>query len=237
MVPPGSRVADIGTDQALLPRWLLSSDRASFCVASERDARRLDRARGFPAGHPLAGRLDLRSGDGLEVLEPSDRVDVVVVAGLGAEATCRILGRARLAHLGVRRLVLQPQTDPARVRRWLLDHGFRIVDERLVEEGGRFFPVIAAEPGPETEAEAAGPLSREDLLELGPCLLRSGDPAVARYWQGELQRMERILCSATSGRGRSEALSRRDLARRILATLDRITSELCGRTLPSGCPR
>ena len=35
MVPHGSRVADIGTDHALLPRMLLSGGRAAHCIARD----------------------------------------------------------------------------------------------------------------------------------------------------------------------------------------------------------
>jgi len=218
MVPPGSRVADIGTDRALLPRWLLSSGRAIHCIASERDPERLARALGPRERHPFRDRLVLRCGDGLSVLTPADRVDVLVVAGLGARATCRILGHALLGGLGIRRLVLQPQTAPASVRRWLWDHGFGIVEERLIEEGPRFYPIMAAEPG--ASGPGGGPLlSPEDLLEVGPCLVRSGAPAVERFWRGELLRNEEILALGAAGRGREEAMRRRDLSRRILRTL------------------
>ncbi len=236
MVPPGSRVADIGTDQALLPRWLLSSGRATHCIASERDPARLARAGVARERHPLRHRLELRHGDGLSVLEPTDAVDVLVVAGLGARATCRILGRSNLGRLGIRRLLLQPQTAPASVRRWLLDRGFGIVEERLIEDGGRFYPIIAAEPGVRVPVE--GPvLCEEDLLEVGPCLLRSGAPEVGRFWQEELRRNEEILALGAAGLGRAEAMRRRDLSRRILTALPGITSAPSGKTRRCACPR
>ena len=53
----------------------------------------------------------------------------------------------------LRRLVLQPQTDPVVVRRWLSEHAFRHTAERLVLDRGRFYTLIAAEHRPETETE------------------------------------------------------------------------------------
>ena len=50
MVPRDSRVADIGTDHAILPRRLLSSGRAAHCIASDVKADCLKDARGFPPG-------------------------------------------------------------------------------------------------------------------------------------------------------------------------------------------
>jgi len=221
MVPPGSRVADIGTDQALLPRWLLSCGRALHCIASERDPGRLARARGLRDRHPLRDRLELRSGDGASVLAPEDRVDVLIVAGLGARATCRILARADLERLGIRRLLLQPQTAPAFVRHFVLERGFGIVEERLIEDAGRFYPILAAEPGARAPGGRSS-LSPDDLLEVGPCLLGSGSPALERFWRQELRRNEEILALETSGRGRAAAQRRRDLSRRILEALNRL---------------
>ncbi len=219
MIPPGSRVADIGTDHGLLPAHLLRSGRASFCIASEPDARRLARARSLSPDQPLAGTLSLRAGNGLEVLAPEDAVDVVVIAGLGGHAIRRILDHPGLPALSVHRLVLQPQTDAAIVRRWLCDHRWAPVEERLVLARRRFYALVAAEPG----AGAAGPcpagLSRDDLLEAGPLLVRSGDPVVARYWREWLARHERILRGARPGPAQDEAVRQRDLARRILAAL------------------
>lgn len=222
LVPHGSRVADVGTDRAPLPRLLLDSGRAHFCVATERDALRLERARTACAGRSLAGRLELRSGDGLAPLRSSDRIDVVVIAGLGGASVARILALGCVADLAVRRLVLQPRTEPALVRRWLAENGFRIVDERIGVERGRFFAAIAAEAGRPTRShDPAPPLSEEDLLEVGPCLARSGDPRVAAAWRAELVRNEAILRTARGGRGlgRAKAQCRVGLARRVLAAL------------------
>lgn len=219
MVPPGSRVLDVGTDRALLPRYLLTSGRAAFCIASERDRVRLSRV---PAAARELRGLVLRAGDGLSVLEPEDRVEVVVVAGLGARAICRILRQRDLAALGVRRLVLQPETEPCLVRRALEGCAFGIEEERLVEEAGRLFTLIAAAPGLPAVA-ASGTLSRDDVLEVGPALLRSQDALLARYWRRELERTRAILARSPSGRGHAHARRRHELASRVLGSLERQT--------------
>ncbi len=217
MVPPGSVVADIGTDHGLLPLRLLASGRAVRCIASEPSAARLEKARAVASAVPQRPALTLRVGDGFTVLEPEDGVDVAVVAGLGGHAVVRILDHPARARLALRRLVLQPQTDPAVVRGWLAERGFRHAEERLVLDRGRFYALIAAEPGRERLVHPR--LSREDLLEAGPVLVRSGDPLVALYWTRWLDRHERILVRARPGAARDEALRQRDLARRVLEAL------------------
>jgi tRNA (adenine22-N1)-methyltransferase len=225
MVPPGSVVADIGTDHGLLPRCLLASGRAIRCIASEPHASRLSKVRDFAPGHPRHGALSLRVGDGLTVLAPEDGVDVAVIAGLGGQAIARILDHPVRPTLALKRLVLQPQTDPVAVRSWLAEHGFRHVEERIVLDRRRFYVLIAAEPGREKLAHPG--LSRQDLLEAGPVLVRSGDPLVALFWARWLARHERILARARPGAAREEAVRQRDLARRVLAALGQVAEGEC----------
>ena len=216
-VPPGARVADVGADHGRLAEALLRTGVARSCVATEASPARLRRLAERLGDHGLGGRLSLRCGDGLAPLQPADGLDVLVLAGLGGCTIVRILSRPDRESLGIRRYLLQPATDAALVRRWLLEHGLGRMDERLVEVRGRFHPVIAAEAG------AARPLlpdlNEDDVLEAGAPLLARRDPALLPYWRGTLQRQRLILKDATPGRGRTEALRVAGVAERVLAWL------------------
>ena len=219
MVPPGSRVADIGTDAARLPRMLLRSGRAQHCIATDVAGAGLGLAERLCGPELTAGRLELRRATGLAALTTQDAVDVVVVAGLGARKVVRILGDDRPRSLSVGRLVLQPQTDPVLVRRWLLDHEYAIVLETMVRERNNDYVIMAAEPGPDARDTWRGPLAVDDLLEAGPCLIRSADPLVRDHWEREKRRLERIASRRGAGEAPGEALERLELARRVLACL------------------
>lgn len=176
-MPGGSRVADVGCDHGDLARELLGSGRATFVVAS--DVVRAPRATG--------DGVDWRLGDGLSPLAPEDRLDVVVLAGMGASTILRILDRRRLDALGIRRAVVQPQTELARVRGAMIERGFAVVDEAAVEDAGRFYAAIAFERG-------AGPASLPglepgDVLAAGPVLLSRRDPALRRHWERQRDRL------------------------------------------------
>ena len=69
-----------------------------------------------------------------------------MLAGMGARKIIRILDDERLERLAIRRLVVQPQSEPQRLRNWLLGNGFGIVAERSALDRGRHYTVIAAEP-------------------------------------------------------------------------------------------
>ena len=216
LVPPGSRVADIGTGHGLLPHRLLVSGRCVHCIATERTPLLLREVRSFPASHRLAGSLDLRAGDGLAALQPDDRVDVVVAAGLGGPSILAMLERSPVPCSRFARLVFQPQTEPARLRRGLIELGLAIVAERLVRENGRFYLALAVEPRAEATLPAWPGLEPEEVLEAGPCLLREGHPLLVPFWREQVQRLERILERAGRGSGLRTVQSRLELARRVL---------------------
>jgi tRNA (adenine22-N1)-methyltransferase len=218
LVLSGGVAADIGTDHGRLARMLVASGRVRRCIASERGAARLANFRALSPRHELAGRLELRVGDGLDVLRPDDHVRTVVLAGLGARTIVSLLERGGLARLGVRRLVLQPQTEPQLVRRWVVAHGHAIADERIAREADRFYELLAAEPDPGATLPRHPLLPPEDLLQAGPRLVERRDPLLAEMWSRRLARLEEV---GRGARGERPSLRARILqARRILAVCE-----------------
>jgi tRNA (adenine22-N1)-methyltransferase len=204
MVPQGSRVADIGTDHALFPHHLLGSGRASHCIAS-------DVRSGWPEGVSPSDRLELRAGSGLRVLKPEDRIDVVVITGMGGRSIRRILDDGYRRELGIRLAVVQPQKEEAAVRRWLAENRFPIIAERMVLDRRRYYVILAAELVSADGWHEHPLLDLDDLVEAGPLLVRSGDPNVRGYWL-KVRREHRAI-------GRAEASARLTLAERILRAL------------------
>jgi len=220
LVPWGSIVAEVGTDAGALARWLVTSGRARCCIATEFDDERLGRARGLPAAHPWAARLELRAGDGLAPLTAADGVDLLILAGLGGPAICRILNAARLEALGIERILVDPRTEAAAVRAHLQALAFGIEDERVVAERGRYFTLILARARSGPPVAPPPGLSARDQLEAGPLLLKRRCPVARELWRADLARLERILSRPGSGPTRAAATARWEAAQRILGWLD-----------------
>ena len=82
-VPPGARLADIGTDHGYLPVWLRLHGRVASAIAC--DLREGPLARARETGRTWgADGIDYRLGNGLAVVSP-DEADAVVIAGMGGE--------------------------------------------------------------------------------------------------------------------------------------------------------
>ena len=84
--------------------------------------------------------------DGLHEL-PQDDVDSIVIAGMGGDLVVRILEQDFDKLANVKELILSPQSHLERVRHFLNDHGFRILEEEFLKEDGKYYVVIRAVHG------------------------------------------------------------------------------------------
>ncbi len=201
LVPEGGVVADIGTDHAYLPIYLVQEGLAHRVVAVENRLSTLAGARRSLNLFNQAHKIELRLGDGLEALRRTDRVDTVVLAGLGGRTICRLLARSRERWTWFQGLVLQPMQETPLVRRWLAAHRWRLVRERLVREGERFYEVMVVQQGRQVPAD---PL----MYEIGPCLFQERDPLLAPFLRQKIERCH-IIIKALNGSPRRESHARR----------------------------
>ncbi len=186
-IPEGSVAADIGTDHARLPAVLVQNGTCPRVIATDCRPGPLENARRNLSEKGLLGRVDLRLGDGLGVLKPGE-ASVLVLAGMGGGTIRRILASSPEVTASAQMLVLQPMGGAGELRAWLSKNGWRIKEEKLVEEGGRIYAIIAAVPGRE---ELSDPL----VLEFGPRLWERGksEPLFFTYIEGLLDKYGRIL--------------------------------------------
>ena len=190
-VPRGLSVADIGSDHGMLPIFLVESGIASRCVAVEVSPGPFHVCSRALSASPRRARLEVRLGDGLSPISPGE-VDVVCVSGMGGGTIAGILSRGEEQLKGVQRLVLQPNGGDGLLRRHLYNSGWELVAEFALEEKGRFYAVVVAEPGAPTNNYRDSPLTLEVMMEAGPFLIRDPSPAHRRRWLEELAHLERI---------------------------------------------
>lgn len=133
--------ADIGTDHAYLPIWLLKSGRVPYAYASDIREKPLDSARRNAEKYRVADRLQITLGNGLENI-PGDGVTDIIIAGMGGLLIAEILGAAAFVRNREIRLILQPMKDDPLLRSWLQENGFAIEEEIPVSDAGRVYTVM-----------------------------------------------------------------------------------------------
>ncbi len=184
-VTPGSRVADVGTDHAYVPIWLIEQGLVPLAIASDVKEGPLSRAENHIREQGLEDRIRTRLGSGLEPLDPEE-VDTVIMAGMGGDLICRLLeARTEFFSRG-RELILQPQSEWFKVRRILHRYNYRIDREWMVYEDGHYYLIIRGLPGQETFD------SEVDYL-YGRYLADRRDPVLLDYLKKEYRKKESIL--------------------------------------------
>lgn len=208
-VSPGSRVADIGSDHALLPVYLIQSKRVPSAIAGELNPGPFEAARKQATDAGLTSKLQVRRGDGLSVLQPGE-ADTVIIAGMGGSLMSVILEEGYLAGKldGVKELVLQPNVGEEFVRGWLLKRGWLLAEETILEEDDKIYEVLHAFKYEEAEvlkrnAEVydasflALPTHQEKgaaiLEKMGPHLLREPKEVFFKKWRFELDKLGKIV--------------------------------------------
>ena len=146
LVPQGSVLADVGTDHAYLPVWLLLHDRIPRAIASDVRPDPLARAKQTAQHYGCSDRMTFLLCDGLDSVAPGT-ADTVAMAGMGGETIISILSRPTWIADPSVRLLLQPMSRQHLLRRWLWRHGYDIKKESIVREGNRLYTIIFARYG------------------------------------------------------------------------------------------
>ena len=137
-VQKGSRLADVGSDHAYLPLFLVENSTIDFAVAGEVVQGPYQSALKNVAQAGQLEQIQVRLANGLSAIESSDQIDTITIAGMGGRLIADIL-EADLAKLaGVQRLILQPNNREDELRIWLQEQGFQIVAEEMVTENQKF---------------------------------------------------------------------------------------------------
>ena len=146
LVPPGAKFADVGTDHAYLPVWLLQRGVIRHAVASDLRHGPLDRARQTAEKYGLSGQMEFRLCDGLSGIAPEE-ADTIAIAGMGGETIASILAAAPWTRERDCLLLLQPMSAQPFLRRWLQEHGYVIRRETLSREGSSLYVTLEARAG------------------------------------------------------------------------------------------
>ena len=198
-------MADIGTDHGFLPMYLIDKAVCQKVILADVSKGSLEKAKSnvkaliekrANEGKVLTSdSFDFRLGDGISVLDEGE-ADTIVIAGMGGVLISEILERGLSVAHATKRLVLQPRNGQAKLRFWLLRHGFVIEKELLVREGKFLCEIITAvsktgSPLLIPEEELPAPASAL-CYEIPESLLENGTIA-EEYMKRRIAMKERIL--------------------------------------------
>lgn len=187
-VDKGARLADIGSDHAYLPTYLVQKNEVEFAVAGEVVKGPFEIAKNHVAQANLKENIQVRLANGLAAIENVDKIDTIVIAGMGGILISEILEAGKGKLSSVKRLILQANNHGDTLRQWLIEHQFVIKAEQILLEAGKFYEIIVAEPTTNENPV----LSANDLL-FGPFLSKEKSFIFQQKWQKELNTLNKII--------------------------------------------
>ena len=171
MVSPCEIVADIGTDHAYIPMYLVQNGVAKKAVASDVVDGPVAIARANVAEYGLDGYVTVAKAYGLKSAEGAD---IAVIAGMGGKLICDILAEDIEIARNIGTLVLQPMTCQYELRKFLHENGFAITAERLAKEEDKIYNVMTVSVGDQS-------FDDDFYYHIGKHLFESGDHLLAEY--------------------------------------------------------
>ncbi|AGC67801.1 tRNA (adenine(22)-N(1))-methyltransferase TrmK [Thermoclostridium stercorarium subsp. stercorarium DSM 8532] len=199
MVGKCEKPADIGTDHAYIPIYLVQAGMCGKAVATDVREGPLMKARKNIEKYRLSDRIELRMGDGLKPIGENE-CDVFIIAGIGGVVMTEILETSLEKAKKAKALILQPAYYDEVLREYLYKKGFCIETEALAEDEGRMYAII--------RAYFDGIARSDDDLyyHIGRSLFVNRDPLLGSF----LQRRIRIQTNIVNGMRKSAKVDERE---------------------------
>lgn len=203
LVSEGLVVADVGTDHGYIPIYLIETKKSPKAFAMDVNKGPLLRAKEHIAEHGLETRIETRLSDGVRALQKGE-CDCVVVAGMGGALTIKIMEEGKDIFRNLKEFVLQPQSELQKVRAYLCENAYFIVEENMVLDDGKFYPMFRVINGQSEEYHA---------IELcyGKLLLEQKNAVLKTFLQKEKAVKELILSNLEQSFGEHIEARRKEI--------------------------
>ena len=193
MVTPGNVLADIGTDHGYVPISLVQRKKIKKAIAMDVNNGPLQRAKEHIAECQLEEYIETRLSDGVQKLGVGE-VDSILIAGMGGELVMHIISDGMEVCRNAKELILQPQSELGKVRKFLRENNFEIIDEDMIIEEGKYYPMMKVVP---VEEIALWEVLPEEVIPAcdmyGPFLLKNGNPSLRKYLVKQHKQLTKIL--------------------------------------------
>ena len=135
--------ADIGTDHAYLPVYLVKNGIINKAIAADLRIGPLENAKLAVESYNYSDKIELRLSDGLDNFKENE-VEEIAVAGMGGLLISSFIERTTWLKNSDIHLILQPMTHIEELRKALFDNGFIIDNEVVAEDGDKLYIIISA---------------------------------------------------------------------------------------------
>lgn len=147
------RVADIGCDHGKLVEDLFRQKMIDYAFVSDISKPSVNKAVELLTKNNR--NFDYAVGDGLEKIEGKHNIEQVIISGMGGLEIIKILENN---HLNISKFVLQPQNNEIKLKMWLAENNFEILNDLIVKDKHIYYNVI--------KVQSAKKVKKQKLFDL-----------------------------------------------------------------------
>jgi tRNA (adenine22-N1)-methyltransferase len=203
----------------------VEQNRIPGAIAMDINEGPLQRAGEHIAENKMEKKIEIRLSNGFSALKKGE-AESAVIAGMGGGLMIRILTEGEQIAKSLKECILQPQSEIERVRRFLLEEGYDILDENMVKDDGKYYTILKVCPLKKTsdkekeswEEIKSGKRTEmwsEPELKYGRFLLQNRNPVLREYLQREILIREQILAGLDGKENRRIEQRRTELKKEL----------------------
>lgn len=216
LVPAGAYLADVGSDHAWLPIFLVESGRIEWAMAIDNKMGPYLRMKTNVEQSKAANHIRCSQSDGISAIGPE--VDTLALCGMGGLLSCSILEAHPEKLQNIQTILMDPHRDLVAVRKRVSELGFHIDAETMVFEDKVFYTIMRfTRPAPRV------PYTTNELA-FGPVLMKRGDPVYVDWLLVQKAKLSKLLNMPNLPKEKREG---------YLATYRAVSMQLVGKVRPN----
>ena len=185
LVPINSSIIDIGCDHALLDIYLHQKKISNKIIASDINANALDNAKENIKKYKLDKYIETRLGSGLDPLNQEDKIDTIIISGMGGHTIVGILKNNKKKLENINTIIIQSNTKLEFLRKEVTKLNYQINDEIILEDNKKIYTIIKFIKGKKKYTKKE--------LYFGPILLKKKDKLFIEKNKQELTKLNLLL--------------------------------------------
>lgn len=145
LIDKNKKVIDIGTDHGLVPLYLAKNGISKEILATDISEKSLDKLRSALTPE-LENKISTKVTDGFKGIV-EDENQVAVIAGMGANTIIDIIDQSLDFAHNLDYMILASNINTEKLRVYLIDNGFEIINDFLTYDNGKYYDIIKAKFG------------------------------------------------------------------------------------------
>ena len=184
LINKGMIVADIGTDHAFLPIYLVQNKICDYVIASDINENPLKIAENNIKKYSYEDNIKLVLSDGLENIE--ENIDVVVIAGMGFYTCKHIIEASKEKLSKCKSILIEINRDVDKLREYISDNNYTINNEAYVKDRKHDYIIL------DINMNYHDKYNEKEIL-CGPVLMVNKDEEYLVYVQKQIKKLELII--------------------------------------------